>query len=82
MQCIINGCTNNAEHNLGIRLRRPETTAIWAPNSNAYICDAHATAGLKIHILLEPTSDGHVETFVSSSGGQIASRRTPIENEV
>jgi hypothetical protein len=33
MNCIVMGCTNNAKHNIGIRLRRPGGTAIWAPNT-------------------------------------------------
>ena len=36
MPCIITGCPNEGIHNIGIRCRRPDTTAIWAPNTNAF----------------------------------------------
>ncbi len=66
MSCIVEGCTNEAHHNLGIRLRRPDTTAIWAPNMDAFLCNQHATQGLKINIILEPTDTGEIETLVSA----------------
>jgi hypothetical protein len=78
MPCIIAGCRNPATHNVGVRLRRPSTRAIWAPNTPAYLCDHHATQGLKISVVLTPTETGDIETEVSSPGGGSVSRRTPI----
>ncbi len=78
MACIIHGCRNRARHNVGIRLRRPSTRAIWAPNTDAFLCDEHATRGLEITIVLTPTNTGHIKTNVSSLGGRVKSRRTPI----
>jgi hypothetical protein len=79
MACIIDGCKNPAEHNLGIRLRRPNTKAIWAPNLDAFVCDDHAARGLKIEIILMPTGTGEIETEVRSQGGKrVAQRKTPI----
>jgi len=64
MSCIFPGCREEAKHTLGIRLRRPDTTAIWAPNTDACLCDRHATQGIAITILLEATNTGRVETRV------------------
>ena len=80
MPCIIAGCKNRAEHNIGIRLRRPDTSAIWAPNTEAFLCDEHAIQGLKIRIVLMPTATGEIETEVTSQGF-VASRTTGIINE-
>ncbi len=78
--CIIAGCTNRARHNFSVRLRRPNTRAIWAPNTEAYICDDHAVQGLKVEVLLTPTEDGRIETAISSPGGRTVRRRTRIVN--
>jgi hypothetical protein len=79
-RCIIPSCTNPATNNFGVRLRRPDTTAIWAPNTEAYICDAHAIQGLIVNVTLEPTNTGEIETKVI---GQVppttANRVTPIK---
>ena len=77
MQCIIEGCQNEGKHNLGIRLRRPNTSSIWAPNTDAFVCDFHASRGLRVTVLLEPTDDGKLETVVRSIG-QAAYRVTRI----
>jgi hypothetical protein len=78
--CLIPNCPNNAEHNLGIRCRRPDTTAIWAPNLNAYLCDEHADQGYIIDIVLTPTGDREIVTIVNA-GGENVQRRTPINHE-
>jgi len=77
--CIVAGCTHLAAHNIGIRLRRPDGTAIWAPNTNAFVCDLHATAGFRIQIILTPNTTGQIRTEVSSvPPGGTALRTTPI----
>ena len=78
--CLIPGCTNDATHNLGIRCRRPNTSAIWAPNCNAYLCDDHADQGYDITITLTPVPNRNITTNVSA-GGHIASRTTPINHD-
>ena len=47
MACIIAGCRNPATNNFSVRLRREDTSAIWAPNTEAFICDEHAACGFK-----------------------------------
>lgn len=79
MPCIISGCPNLAEHNLGVRLRRPDTSAIWAPNTEAFLCDDHAGNGLRITVILEPTGTGEIETRIFAAGNTV-SRTTPITN--
>lgn len=80
MPCIIPGCANEAVHNFGVRLRRPDTTAIWAPNTEAYLCDAHASRGLRITVILEPTNTQEIETTVVGVSQPTADRITPIVN--
>lgn len=79
-QCIIPNCTNDARNNLGIRCRRPETTAIWAPNCDAFLCDAHAEQGYSIDITLTPINHRTITTNVTA-GGHVASRTTPITHD-
>ncbi len=80
MPCIVPGCEEDANNNFGVRLRRPDTSAIWAPNTEAFLCDTHAAQGLRIKVYLEPTTTGQIETQISASG-PIVSRTTPITNE-
>ena len=77
MQCIIEACENEGVNNFGVRLRRPDTSAIWAPNTEAYICDFHASRGIRIIVYLEPTDHSKLETIVRSVS-QPASRTTRI----
>lgn len=78
--CLVPNCPNNAQHNLGIRLRRPETTAIWAPNCDAFLCDTHADQGYNIDIKLTPNNTRTITTNVSVAGGVVVSRTTNIVN--
>jgi hypothetical protein len=87
VDCIITGCTNPGRHNLGVRLRRTVSTAagapssaIWAPNTDGFFCDHHATSGVRITLLIEATTSGAVETTVYGVE-QGASRSSPIEHE-
>lgn len=75
--CLVPDCENDADHNLGIRLRRPNTSAIWAPNCNAYLCDDHAEEGCTIMISIIPNSSGKIKTIVSA-GGNAKTRTTDI----
>jgi hypothetical protein len=63
--CIVPGCPLDATNNLGVRLRRPNTSAIWAPNTEAFVCDKHAVSGARLTIHYEATSSGDVEVIVS-----------------
>ncbi len=76
--CIFPGCPNQGIHNFSVRLRRPDTTAIWAPNTQAYVCDVHAAQGVRITVVLEPTTTINVETHIVATDGSIVDRITPI----
>ncbi|KAB8041139.1 hypothetical protein GCM43_19005 [Janthinobacterium aquaticum] len=80
MSCIITGCQNPANNHFGVRLRRTDTSAIWAPNTEAYICDHHAVVGLRIDVQITPSNDGNITTAISG-GGIPAVRTTPIVNQ-
>ena len=79
-QCLIENCPNNAEHNIGIRCRRPNTTAIWAPNCDAFLCDEHAEQGCTIEINIVPNASGNISTNVTN-GGNSFPRTTPINHD-
>jgi hypothetical protein len=76
-ECIVPGCPVEASNNLGVRLRRPDTSAIWAPNTAAHVCDRHAVAGARLTVLFEPTETGQVEVGVYGATHQ-AGRTTLI----
>jgi hypothetical protein len=76
-QCLIPNCPNNAENNISIRCRRPDTSAIWAPNTVAYLCDIHADMGYSIDIRFTPAQSRTITTNVSA-GGHTETRTTPI----
>jgi hypothetical protein len=76
-ECIVPGFGHDARNNLGIRLRRPDTSAMWAPNTEAFVCDRHAVSGARITIFYEGNETGEVEVRVHGASGEI-SRTTPI----
>lgn len=59
--CIVPGCSRSGRNKLGVRLRKPDTSAIWSPETEAHVCDAHARSGAKLVILYEATQTGRVE---------------------
>lgn len=78
-KCIIVNCNNLATNNLSVRLRREDTTAIWAPNTDAFICDVHAACGMTVDIRLTCHAQRTIETRVTA-GGATKTRTTPINN--
>jgi hypothetical protein len=75
--CIVPSCRRNALNNLGVRLRKPDTSAIWAPNANAYVCDVHARSGALVTLIYETNDSGRVELAVQGAGKPVV-RRTAI----
>jgi hypothetical protein len=74
MQCVIPGCQAwDATSYLAVRLRKQDTNAVFAPNSEACICDAHAVSGMKITVVAEATDTRNVEVTINGS-----TRVTPI----
>lgn len=68
-RCIF--CGDPADKIIGLRLRRQADggSAIWAPDTDAYLCDAHAANGYNVEINFTPRTDRVVQTRVSSSTG-------------
>jgi hypothetical protein len=79
MRCIVPSCRNDAVNELGVRLRKPSTRAVYAPNCAAFLCKDHAEAGGTWSIDYTPRTDGRVETLVASGGGAVKRRITPIQ---
>lgn len=48
--CIVPNCQRDGLHAITLRLRRPDTSAVWAPNTDAYLCDEHAVGGAEIEL--------------------------------
>lgn len=74
--CIVPGCKRNALNNLGVRLRKPDTSAIWAPNANAYVCDIHARSGARVTLIYESNDSGRVELRAQGALEPIVRRTT------
>ena len=55
-----------------IRLRRPDTSAIWAPNTDAFVCDVHAESGARILVFYEATESDRVEVDVRGATPEVA----------
>jgi hypothetical protein len=77
-KCIIEGCQNYADNNFGVRLRRPNTTAIFAPNTDAFVCDEHSKAGMRIDVTLKITGTRSTTTVVSGGGSRSVTRKKRI----
>ncbi|HEM6831139.1 hypothetical protein OGX74_07505 [Citrobacter sp. CK197] len=71
--CIIEGCGRYADKIIGVRLRREleGRNAIWAPDTEAYLCDEHAAQGYDVRIELTPRDDKTVRTVVSNADGDV-----------
>jgi hypothetical protein len=65
--CIVPGCRRSANNTLGVRLRKPDTNAIWAPQAPAHVCDYHSKSGARIALSYEATDSGRVEVRVQGA---------------
>jgi hypothetical protein len=77
--CMVPGCTETARNQLGIRLRKPSTRAVYAPNLDAYLCKGHAEAGGTYEINFDPGTVQTVDASVFCGGQQVTNRVTPIK---
>lgn len=86
MQCIICG-KSGARNWLGVRCRRPARVPgvgphnVWGPDSDAYLCKAHADAGIELLVSVVPTTTGQVKVTYDTTavGGTSVSRTTAIQ---
>ena len=78
-QCLLPGCPHEPTHLLSLRMRRKDSGADWAPNTEAYFCTGHATEGAQIVVLYSPNTSGEVEIDVSAAfTARSVTRTTPI----
>lgn len=73
-ECIVPGCGRTASNNLGVRLRKPDTSAIWAPETKAHVCDKHARSGARITVFYEATDEGSLNIRVHGAEAPILRR--------
>ena len=89
--CVVPGCDRPGKHKLGVRCRvshepspipgKSKTSALWAPDADAFLCDGHALGGAHITLIYEPNDSG--ETAVKVIGApHTDDRRTPIRHEL
>lgn len=48
--CAIEGCELEGVHVLGVRCRKTNARALWAPNAAAGLCEKHARAGVNVEL--------------------------------
>ncbi len=87
--CVVPGCSRPGRNKLGVRCRvwhhgtapiasKGTTAALWSPDADAYLCDAHAMGGAQITLLYEP--DGTKQTTVRViAAASTEERMTPIK---
>lgn len=78
-ECVVPSCAREARNNFSVRLRRPDTSAIWAPNTEAFVCDRHAASGARVTIYYEATESDEIEVRVHGTEPP-AIRVTPIHH--
>jgi hypothetical protein len=81
VNCLIPGCGNPARNKLGLRCRKPTTRAVWAPDSEAYLCKQHAEGGVHITVMIEPAQTKTVTVTYGSGTQHAPSRTTPIRRK-
>lgn len=58
--CIVPECREAGRHMITLRCRRPDTSAVWAPTTGAYLCDKHATGGGELDLVFRPKRGGRL----------------------
>lgn len=87
--CIVPGCNKEGRNRLGVRCRiahdgpnpfpkKGKTAALFSPDAEAYLCDAHALGGAHMTLLFEP--DNSKETTIKVIAARtVEERTTPIQ---
>lgn len=87
--CVIPGCPKTGKHRLGIRCRimsepspvpgKGKTDALWSVESDAYLCDVHALAGIDVTLLLEANKSKSASVRVLGAGPKAKPRKVLIK---
>jgi len=75
-KCIVPECKRNAVNTLGVRLRKPDSDAIWAPQADVCVCDKHARSGARVTVIYEATDTGRVEVRTHGAEAPTIKRST------
>ena len=80
-------CVRSGKHRLGIRCRimeepspidgKGKTDALWSIESDAFLCDTHALAGVDLTLVLEENNSGYASLRVLPQG--MATRKIKIK---
>ncbi len=88
-QCVIPNCPATGKHRLGIRCRimsepspvpgKGKTDALWSVESDAYLCDVHALAGIDVTLLIEANRSHVASVRVLGAGAKAKPRKVTIK---
>jgi hypothetical protein len=88
--CVVPGCGQPGKNKLGVRCRvwqepspipgKTKTSALWAPDADAFLCDRHALGGAHITLIYEPNESGETAVRVIAAP-EGKDRRTPIRQQ-
>lgn len=92
--CIVPGCRQPGRNKLGVRCRvwyepssvpgKKKTSALWAPDADAFLCDHHALTGAHITLIFEPNNSNETSVrVIAAAPGRDRSRpiRQPREHD-
>lgn len=89
--CAIPDCRRTGKHRLGLRCRimsepspvpgKGKTDALWSVESDAYLCDVHALAGIEVTLLLETNKSQAASVRVLGTGAKVKPRKVQIKAE-
>lgn len=76
-ECMVQGCPNEGRNKIGVRCRvwhhmhpnKKKTDSLWAPDTDAYLCDEHALAGGRVTIMFEPDDSEEITVQVVTRAG-------------
>jgi len=76
--CMVPGCQNEGYYTLNLRMRRPDTSAVFAPSTGAYFCDDHVI-GANIEINYIPNTSGKVRVETTAQKDTSSRKRSEVE---
>jgi hypothetical protein len=87
--CVIPDCPGTGKHRVGVRCRimsepspvagKGKTDALWSVESDAFLCDVHAVAGIDITLILEANKSKAALVRVLGAGTKAKPRKVLIK---